>query len=796
MLEEIIKNIHIQVKKDPLLLIKGKVGFQTIVKKIVCNNKTTKTNTINIYTLDKEKKHYSERNTLIVPNSRLELLKHKSLVLTKKDRIFVECIKETEIDIVCEYIEKLININDVRLIFTDQYGENVENITHYIENSPFELNRKIIRINNHKDFVENLEPIEYEINNNQVKFFKNNNTFEIISEYCVNDLGDYFQINLFQNTYLSINDVYGPSFLKVSIIQENEKWRIVRIINNLNNYYFTIKINIDNIIWNVNHNLDTQYLTTTIINLDNKMIISNDLKFISNNNFIITFKEYIDGRIVVNDPSKSNTYIFNIETPSTTWNIQHNLGVQYFTTSFVDLDNKIIIPDKLEFINENNLMAIFSKEVSGRIIIIINTSDSYTFIQEIATNTWNITHNLNSQYVIPIFIDSNNEMILPSDVEFIDNNTLITTFPTTISGFAIINKGITIESNQLVSNWYNSGETITLIPDNYEIEFEEFGEATPLNYSLEALKNNFYDFSFDLENEVINQTEVSVLKSDFILNDDFLGIKWRIINLTGVLTYNDSFKGNITPGTYQIEIQGINEYFETILDQINIYENQKTIYKINDELIKNNNSPVNYMYPERLTINLNVIRKPILSVSIEPSGVDAHWRLIDLNGVKTDWIGSDLEIKINPEIYSIEFEDLNGYTKPSIYKLPIINSKGKKIKAIYLKNLQNLLTIDFIIPNKYRDYLSWCLVKPDNINEQFIVNWNNDIYYSNYLYQGNYQLKIREVVFQESSENIIYSFEDGVLINNKIIIEGKIIDICLNQDITINKTLIVETQDV
>jgi hypothetical protein len=584
-MQENIQNIFIRVIKNPIMLINGKVGWQRIIKKISVVNNTIKTAKINVFMLNEnEEKHYIDRNILVVPKTKLELFNNKSIILERKDRIFIESIKKTDIDIFCDYIEKSIIIKTVDVLFTDQHGDDAT-IKHSITDLSNILNNKIIRFEENEDYL-NLKPIEFSINDNQIIVSKNNNNFDVISEYgCVNS-SDSFTVNLFHTFYENLDNVNHSCFFKVDIVGNPDE------------------------IWSY-QNLT---LGTTITPVD-----QNEFQIIS-------------------------------------------FGCEY----------------KIEM--------------------------------------------------------------------------------EPLEGFEI--------------------QSVTFTP----------------------LRNNFYEFSFDLDNNLENTSSVVILKSDFMSNYDSLGIRWRIVNETSTLNYEDILE-DLEPGTYTIEIQKLDGFFDTITDTINVYEHQRTYYKINNELVWNTTPQSNFIFPEKVTIAIDVIKKPVLSVTFEPSGSNgidtkAQWRLLYPFGVISDWKDIDDKIKISPEIlYQIEFSEIDRFVQPSNYNLILpITAVSKKIQAVYTEMLVNHIEINFIIPNKYSKYLSWCLVKPDSNQEIFIVDWNNSISYTNILQSGKYQIKIKEVIFGKTIEQPIYDLDTNILIPTQILITGENIDITLNEDTLINHILITNPE--
>jgi hypothetical protein len=269
-----------------------------------------------------------------------------------------------------------------------------------------------------------------------------------------------------------------------------------------------------------------------------------------------------------------------------------------------------------------------------------------------------------------------------------------------------------------------------------------------------------------------------------------LGIHWRIDNETDTLNYGDIVEG-LEEGTYTIIIEKFDEYFDTITDTINVYNHQRTNYMINNELVRNTTPIIDFIFPERITIDVDVFLKPVLSLTVEPSGKDgvtnSQWKLIYPSGIESNWKNNDEQIKIGNEIYQLKFSDVDYYVTPNNYILNLPKTTiNTTIKCIYTKIQISNLEINFTIPNKYSQYLFWCLVKPDDSEEIIVIDWNGDLYYNNDLQNGTYQIKIKEIVFGTTIETTVYDFDTGIIIPNETLIKEETIDFVLNGSINNN----------
>lgn len=102
-------------------------------------------------------------------------------------------------------------------------------------------------------------------------------------------------------------------------------------------------------------------------------------------------------------------------------------------------------------------------------IPLTNEIDTHLHNQIGSSDTWTITHNLNTTSPLVQLYDELNKMILPNEVEVIDNNTVVVTLGTAITGRAIVMYGdITgAEKSQFAyTHVQTSTSTTWVIPHN------------------------------------------------------------------------------------------------------------------------------------------------------------------------------------------------------------------------------------------------------------------------------------------------------------------------------------------
>ena len=62
----------------------------------------------------------------------------------------------------------------------------------------------------------------------------------------------------------------------------------------------------------------------------------------------------------------SGSYLHTEGSATTTWNVAHNLNVQYCAVEVFDSTDKQVIPDTITFTDSNNLVITFSTATAGK----------------------------------------------------------------------------------------------------------------------------------------------------------------------------------------------------------------------------------------------------------------------------------------------------------------------------------------------------------------------------------------------------------------------------------------------
>lgn len=112
-----------------------------------------------------------------------------------------------------------------------------------------------------------------------------------------------------------------------------------------------------------------------------------------------------------------NTYLHNQSTASATWSIAHNLKTATPLVQIYDSNQKMIIPDEVTIVDNNNVTVTLGTSDVGRAVIMFGdlsggekNTFSYTHTQTNTSATWVVTHNLGYYPVVRVFLNTGEEI--------------------------------------------------------------------------------------------------------------------------------------------------------------------------------------------------------------------------------------------------------------------------------------------------------------------------------------------------------------------------------------------------
>lgn len=135
------------------------------------------------------------------------------------------------------------------------------------------------------------------------------------------------------------------------------------------------------------------------------------------------------------------TYVHTQTSGAATWNIEHNLSAGTVNVQAYDSTNKMIIPNEIIIVDNNNIQIDFGIAISGRAIIVAGSMEgnprsnySYTHYQTSLSDTWVVVHGLGYNPIVRVFIGVNE--VQPASIVHNSINQLTITFSTTYTGQA------------------------------------------------------------------------------------------------------------------------------------------------------------------------------------------------------------------------------------------------------------------------------------------------------------------------------------------------------------------------
>ena len=112
-------------------------------------------------------------------------------------------------------------------------------------------------------------------------------------------------------------------------------------------------------------------------------------------------------------------YVHSQGSPSATWSIPHNLGLQHPNVTVYNSDNQMVIPTSVTA-NGGTLMTLtFSEAIAGSATLSSGgaassvTGRTFMFNQNSAAVLWRATHSLGERYPAITVYDEENNVIIP-----------------------------------------------------------------------------------------------------------------------------------------------------------------------------------------------------------------------------------------------------------------------------------------------------------------------------------------------------------------------------------------------
>jgi len=226
------------------------------------------------------------------------------------------------------------------------------------------------------------------------------------------------------------------------------------------------------------------------------------LALTGSNNFIgtqtFTGSVSISGSLILDNANiDTSRYLHSQSVASTTWTVNHNLEYDYPSVTIYDNTNKVIIPDEITRVSNNQLTITFASAESGNAHVSVGgisniAGDRYLYTQSTPASTWTITHALNYKYVNVDVYDNNDQLMLPQTVTATNNNTLTLVFAVPTSGNATISKGGAKVLNGLNDLGNGSYQFTGSLVVTGEVDAQNFNTTSDISLktNLELIENS------------------------------------------------------------------------------------------------------------------------------------------------------------------------------------------------------------------------------------------------------------------------------------------------------------------
>lgn len=228
--------------------------------------------------------------------------------------------------------------------------------------------------------------------------------------------------------------------------------------------------------------------------------------------------------------------------------VAHTTGCQYPITTIVNNDDEKIIPDGIEFDGVNSLevdLSSFTIASGEEWRVIVTATEEVSFTNsDLASGELNVDHSGAHKFNFTQITDNNNELIIPDNTEFVDNDSFKTELTSrgTLSGTWYISSNATSMSIVSSVESFIDGDTITLSDDITVRAGKVIGDTVTLSddiniyATLEQLEKSD---TITLSDSILLNAQINKLLDDTITISDEIELLNQL-NLYDTLTLSDS----------------------------------------------------------------------------------------------------------------------------------------------------------------------------------------------------------------------------------------------------------------
>jgi len=186
------------------------------------------------------------------------------------------------------------------------------------------------------------------------------------------------------------------------------------------------------------HTLDTTDVVAQVYNSSGEMIIPESTTIIDSNNIRVTFAYALSGKVILLTSLDSLKSVINFSSGSVI-NAYHGLSSYDTVVQVYNSNNELIIPEGVKAINADTVRVTLASSSSGKIVVLLTSINRLKSVINFSSETVvDAYHGLSSTTLIIQVYNSNDEMLIPESIKFINSDTVRVTLASSSSGKIIV----------------------------------------------------------------------------------------------------------------------------------------------------------------------------------------------------------------------------------------------------------------------------------------------------------------------------------------------------------------------
>lgn len=188
--------------------------------------------------------------------------------------------------------------------------------------------------------------------------------------------------------------------------------------------------------WLINHGLGTEDLFIQCFNSTDDLIQTN-VQIIDSNNVLVDVSPAASGRVHFLKADKSYTYTHLQSTAAATWTVNHNFNNADLLVCCYDASGNIILPDTVEWVDNDTTEITFSSALSGKAIIVSIDENVLGATAQVSGEWKLLEHDGGSKVATFAWEDTGTPLwtsATPDDVTLLDDDTALFEFSPPFDG--------------------------------------------------------------------------------------------------------------------------------------------------------------------------------------------------------------------------------------------------------------------------------------------------------------------------------------------------------------------------